>query len=145
MLIELISLFFISFLAGSFIPLSSEAYLIYLSQKNNEHLLLVLVAGLGNTLGGISCYAIARYGGIPLIEKYLKISPARIHSWHIKMEKKSEWVAIFCWLPVVGEVIAAVLGLISNKLFRISVYMFVGKMFRYYILLRGFEGLLNLY
>ncbi len=139
--VELITLFFIAFLAGSFVPLGSEAYLLFLQNKGISNELLILFATLGNTLGGLSCYAIARYGGIPLMKKYLKQSDEKIELWQKRLSGKSEWTAFFCWLPLVGELIAAVLGLISKRTLRISFYMLVGKALRYLFLLGLMEKL----
>ena len=65
-----LGLFLTSFLAGSFVPLGSEAHLIYLANEGYSFYPLLLIATIGNTLGGLTCYLIALYGGRPLIKKY---------------------------------------------------------------------------
>ena len=134
---QYLSLFFTSFLAGSFIPLGSEVLFLYL-QKNDFHLYtLIFVAGLGNTLGGMTCYFIARYGGLPLIKKYLVKDEAKILSWKEKVEGRGEWLALFSWLPLVGELIPTALGLSSTRMLKICLLIFIGKTLRYTFLSLG--------
>ena len=132
----LLSLLLTSFLAGSFIPLGSEAYLALLYKQGYEFWPLLLFSSIGNTLGGMSCYLISRFGGRPLIRKYLRTGDQKLNIWEGRLQGRGEWVALFCWLPVVGELIATVLGLSSQKYGRITFYMFLGKLGRYYLLLK---------
>jgi len=126
-----LTLFITSFLAGSFVPLGSEALLIYLEQQGMNHFVLISMASLGNTLGGMSCYYIAKIGGRPLIKKYLKHNEQKLDSWKKKLHSKGEWTALLCWLPFVGEIIASALGLISDKPIKVALFMLIGKLFRY--------------
>lgn len=136
-----ISLFVTSFLAGSFFPMGSEAHFLYLQDQGESLLGLLISASLGNTLGGMSCYAIARFGGIPLIKKYLKHDEQKLATWEKKLEGKSEFMAMFCWLPFVGELIATALGLVSKRTFKVLTYMYIGKLGRYLILASAFKEL----
>lgn len=140
-IVQYLSLFFTSFLAGSFFPLGSEVLFLYL-QKNGLHLFsLIFVAGLGNTLGGMTCYFIARYGGLPLIKKYLVKDEAMILRWKNKVEGRGEWLALFSWLPIVGELIPTALGLSSTRMLKICLLIFIGKTLRYAVLAFMASGL----
>lgn len=132
---NLLILFGLSFLAGSFIPLGSEAYFIYLFEIGEDPYPLIISASLGNTLGGMTCYGIARVWGRPGILKILREKQDRLRLWESRLSGKGEWLAILCWLPFIGEIIAAVLGLFSNKSIRILFFMLVGKFLRYLLLL----------
>ena len=131
----------ISFLAGSFVPLGSEAYILFVQHKGVNSLAIVLIAGLGNTLGGMSCFYIARYGGRLLVKKYLKYGDELLDKWESRLANKGEWTALFCWLPIVGEVIATVLGLISHKDLKVLILMFIGKAIRYLFVLKMIDYL----
>lgn len=130
-----IFLFFISFIAGSFFPLSSEGHLVYLLSQGYNFIPLLLIASIGNTLGGMSCYFIAYLGGRPLIKKLLKYEDHKIDRWNEKLKYSSEVIAILCWLPFVGEIIATALGLISDKSLKIFIFMFIGKLARYLVIM----------
>lgn len=130
-----LSLLFTAFLAGSFIPLGSEVHLLYLQNKGLNIYALLLSSSIGNTLGGMSCYYIALFGGRVLTRKYLKHSEQKLDTWSARLEGKSEWVAFFCWLPIVGEIIASVLGLLKSHQIKVWIYMFLGKLLRYSLVL----------
>ena len=129
------NLFFLSFLAGSFVPLGSEAYLVYLKAENYNSNALLFWASLGNTFGGMTCFYIAKFGGIPLIKKYLKQGDQKIQYWQKIVKGRGEWLTLFCWLPFVGELIASTAGLLGYQHKRIWIYMFIGKAVRYAFLL----------
>jgi len=140
---ELLLLFTISFLAGSFIPMGSEAYVLYLQNNDFSLLAILMFASIGNTLGGLSCYGLARWGGPVIVQKYLKHDQQKLKLWESRLTGKSEWVALLCWLPFVGELIATVLGFFSKKVIRVSLYMFVGKFLRYAFILKVGEYFFN--
>lgn len=133
---NLLTLFLTSFLAGSFVPLGSEVHLLYLYHHGEAYLPLLFYASLGNALGGMTCYLIGKIGGRKLIIKYLAVGDKKLKYWESKLENKSEWIALFAWLPFVGEVLAACLGMISNRWKTVFLYILIGKMCRYYIVLK---------
>lgn len=128
---EYISLFFLAILAGSFVPAVSEVYFIILMQNEHSMFLLLLAASVGNTIGGMTCYFIGRYGGRPLIKKVFRKGEDKLDFWEVKLRSKSEWTALFSWLPFVGELMSAVIGLIPGRALHVTGYMFIGKLLRY--------------
>ena len=128
---EYISLFTLAALAGSFIPAVSEVYFIYLMQQEHSFTLLLLSASVGNTLGGMTCYFIGRYGGRPLIKKIFRKGEEKLDEWELRLKDKSEWTALFSWLPFVGELLSAVIGLIPGRVIHVTIFMFIGKFLRY--------------
>lgn len=128
---EYLSLFLLAILAGSFLPAASELYFIYLMGSEHSFILLLGAASLGNTIGGMTCYFIGRYGGRPLIKKVFNKGEDKLDLWESRLKDRSEWTALFAWLPVVGELLAAVIGLIPGRVFHVAIYMFIGKLLRY--------------
>ncbi len=68
-----VGLFIASFLAATIIPLSSEIVLSILIASNFDFSFSLLIASLGNWLGGISSYGIGRLGDWNFIEKYFRV------------------------------------------------------------------------
>lgn len=128
---EYFSLFLLAILAGSFVPVVSELYFIYLMQSEHSFFLLMAAASIGNTIGGMTCYFIGRYGGRPLIKKYLNKGEESLDLWESRLRNKSEWTALFAWLPFVGELLSAVIGLIPGRVGHVVIFMFIGKLLRY--------------
>ena len=118
-------------MAGSFVPAVSEVYFIYLMQSEHDIWLLLLSASVGNTIGGMTCYFIGRYGGRALIKKVFKKGEDKLDYWEHKLRGRSEWTALFSWLPFIGEFLSAVIGLIPGRVFHVLGFMFIGKLVRY--------------
>ena len=116
--------------------MSSEAHLLYLQNNDFSVFHLLLVATIGNSLGSMTCYYIGRYGGRDLVGKIFKHDSEKIDLWKKRLNKKPEYWALLCWLPIVGELIATVLGLISNNSIKIFMLMFLGKLARYAVVLQ---------
>lgn len=126
----LTSLFFTSFLAATFLPLSSEAHFIY-ALKSNPAWATLLVATLGNSLGGLFNYWIGHLAKIEWAKKYLGIKESTLSRVEKYTQKHKEFLAFFCFLPIVGDVIAFSLGLLKISLYRVALFMTVGKFVRY--------------
>lgn len=131
---EFVNLFTLSFLAGSFVPVGSEVYFLYLQTQGQTLWQILVVASIGNTLGGMTCYYIARKGRIPLLRKYFKHTEQELEKWQKKLKGKAEVGALLCWLPLVGEIIASAIGLLSDKALRVLIFMFIGKFGRYLLI-----------
>lgn len=128
----LLGLFIGSFLAATILPFSSEA-LLFLMIKGGYNLQEVLwTASAGNWLGGVSCYYLGFLGNWDLIRKYLKLKPENIDKIKCKIDKYGSLLAWFCWLPVIGDPIAVGLGVVRSNILAVFVYMFLGKLVRYY-------------
>ncbi|WP_289047730.1 YqaA family protein [Carboxylicivirga marina] len=127
------ALFLASFLAATVIPFSSEALLSGMLATNYNLYWCLGLATLGNWLGGMSSYGLGWLGKIQWIEKYLKIKHSQINKTQKRIKGKELWVAFFCWLPGVGDVIAVILGLLKVNIVWVSIGMFIGKLLRYIV------------
>ncbi len=128
-------LFAASFLAATVLPFSSEALLAAMALGPWRTAALWLVASTGNTLGGMSSYALGRLGRPDRIARWLRTDPAKAERWHQRLERYGYWAALLTWLPVVGDVIAIALGLGRAPAWAVAVLMFVGKAARYAVVL----------
>jgi membrane protein YqaA with SNARE-associated domain len=127
-------LFLAGFLSGSILPFNSEAVMSVLILAGVNGLSCVVVATLGNTLGGISIFYLGYLGRIEWIEKYGKIKMEKIHAILPKLQKYGPISALLSFVPVIGDVLILGLGFfrISPKL--TMFYMFIGKAARYWLL-----------
>ncbi|MDQ3190793.1 MAG: DedA family protein [Bacteroidota bacterium] len=127
-------LFFASFLAATILPFSSEAILAVMIAAGFDLYTCLWIATAGNWLGGMSCYYLGYLGKWEWIENLLKIKPEKIKNIKIKLDKYGSLMAFFTWLPIVGDPLAVGLGLIKSNLIMVSIFMFIGKLMRYFIL-----------
>ena len=131
--LQLISLFFSSFLAATILPISSELHFAYIANINtsNEISLFLLVATLGNSLGGVTCYILGRLGKWEWLSKYFKIRSDSMLKYKVTLESYGGWPALLCWLPIIGDPIAVYFGLMKAPIKSFILFMTVGKFLRY--------------
>lgn len=125
------ALFAVSFLASTFIPLASEWLLIGLISRQLDVTLVVAVATLGNTLGAMTTWAIGMWGGVWVMRRLLRISEKdqmRAQNWY---DRWGCWSLLFSWLPVVGDPLCLVGGLLKVPLMRFILLVATGKAVRY--------------
>ncbi|MCT4591089.1 MAG: DedA family protein [Carboxylicivirga sp.] len=127
------ALFLASFLAATVVPFSSEALLSGMLATDYNLYWCLALATLGNWLGGMSSYGLGWLGKTEWIEKYLKIKSSQIEKTKKMVAGRELWIALFCWLPGVGDVIAVILGLLKVNWILAGIGMFIGKLLRYII------------
>ncbi len=122
-----------SFLAATLIPFSSDALLLLMVANGFTPIDCIVVATLGNWLGGMSSYFLGYLGKWSWIEKYLRIERQKIERWHNKLEKRGAIFAFFSWLPFVGDIFAVGLGILRTNYIVVATAMLIGKFLRYVI------------
>ncbi len=130
----LITLFAHSFLAATIIPFGSEATFIALQSLGLNPWLCLWTASIGNTLGGLSGYALGRFGRLEWIEKYLHITHRQLLTTQRHINRFGPWLAFFSFLPFIGDFIPLALGLMRSNFVITSLFIFLGKFLRYFIL-----------
>jgi membrane protein YqaA with SNARE-associated domain len=125
------ALFLLSFLAATLIPLGSEWLLVVLLLKGFDPVLSVSLAALGNTLGAMTTYAVGLWGGPFLISRVLRINEAarkRAEGFYLRYGR---WSLLLSWLPVVGDPLCLVGGVLRVGLVPFVVLVGGGKLVRY--------------
>jgi membrane protein YqaA with SNARE-associated domain len=129
-----LGLFFASFLAATIIPfLSSEALLSLMIVNQYSLGLVLLVATIGNWLGGLSCYYIGWIGKWDLIEKHLKIKASTLERLKPNVDRWGAPLAFFCWIPIIGDPLAVGLGLFKTNPISVALWILIGKGIRYLV------------
>ena len=135
-----ISLFFISFLAATIIPFSSEVGLASLLKLNlYNDLLLLISASVGNILGscvnwylGICSRTFEKRKWFPFDKKNLSKSS----NW---FEKYGKWSLLLSWLPVIGDPITFIAGTMKTKFKTFIFLVSISKFSRYLVILILFK------
>ena len=92
---------------------------------------VILVATLGNTLGGMTCFLLGWLCKWSWIERFLKVKEETMAKAHLKVEKYGSFAALLTWLPIIGDPIAIVMGVMRTRVVPTTVLMFIGKGLRY--------------
>ena len=126
-----------AFLAGSFIPFSSEAVMAGLQAAGLDPMQLVIYGSIGNVLGSLFNYGVGRMGKIEWIEKYLHVKKKELDKAERFMAGRGALMGFFAFIPLLGSAITIVLGL-TRANFTISMLSItLGKVLRYILLVYG--------
>ena len=129
-----VSLFLLSFLASTIIPIGSEWLLITMVIKGMNPILSVASATTGNTLGACTTYAIGIYGSEWVSRKLLRFDELSRKRAEMFYAKFGVWSLLFSWLPIVGDPICLAGGLLRIHFGVFLLLVFVGKLLRYGLL-----------
>lgn len=138
-----IGMFISAFLAGTVLPFSSEAVLLACIALGLEPVWSTLSTTAGNALGGLTCYWIGHLGKMEWIEKYLGVSRKHMNRAEKFIKGKGSWIAFLSFLPVIGDAILVVLGLMKANVFIVTISMTIGKLLRYAILVAVTLGIIG--
>lgn len=121
-----------SFLAGTFVPFSSEAVMGALLVTTGMDPWLTIVSGtIGNVLGSMFNYYIGRIWNIHQISRWMHVKETRLMKTQNYVANKGSWIATFSFLPFFGTCISIALGLLRANVWGVLLYSFVGKFGRY--------------
>ena len=138
------ALFALSFLASTLIPLGSEWLLVAMLIQRHDPFLAVTVATVGNYLGACTSYAIGIYGGDFLIKKLLRIGDAERGRAEDFFERYGSWSLLLSWVPIIGDPLCLVGGILKVPFSRFSILVGSGKAVRYaavaWLTLKGFQS-----
>lgn len=125
-------LFASAFLAATIFPAQSEAVLVgMIAAGEHSPWLLVAVATAGNTLGaatnwllGIFVHRFRDRRWFPASEESLLRAEAWYRRW-------GRWSLLLSWVPVVGDPITVVAGVLKEPFFSFILLTLTGKLARY--------------
>jgi membrane protein YqaA with SNARE-associated domain len=125
------ALFLVSFLASTILPLGSEWLLVTLILRGSDPVLSVIIATAGNYCGACTTYWIGIYGSSFLIIKVLRIDENARQRAERFYAKYGSWSLFFSWVPIVGDPLCLIGGLLEVGFIRFSLLVFSGKLVRY--------------
>ena len=129
-----LSLFSISFLAATVLPFSSELTLAGLiSSSNYDNLLLLVVASFGNVLGSVFNWSLGFYSRNLSTKKWFPFKETQIERSSKWFSKFGKWSLLFAWLPIVGDPLTFVAGLLRVRFLDFIILVAIGKVSRYLI------------
>jgi membrane protein YqaA with SNARE-associated domain len=140
---SLATVFIVSFLSATLLPLGSEPVVLGLVQLNPEMLWpVVVVATLGNTLGGAVDWWMG-YGAQKVIDKYQH--SATHHRALIWLERLGPKACLLAWLPIVGDPLCSVAGWLKLPFWPCVAYMAIGKLARYITITAAMRGAFSMF
>ena len=120
-----------SFFSATILPGSSELVLIGLLAKYPAlYWQAIAVATIGNTLGGMTSYALGRF--IP--NRALQKNDGRAIAW---LKKYGLWSLLLSWVPLIGDALCVGAGWLRLNAWTSLVLMAIGKLVRYWLIAGG--------
>ena len=135
----------LSFLSGSILPISSEILLVFFLNLGLSAVGLTVVATIGNTLGGITCFMLGYLTNKKTVQKVLRIPDRRMKRADILIQKYGYWTAAFSFVPAIGEVLLVMLGIMRVNKYKVVGVMALGKLVRYAFIAASYYGLSSLF
>ena len=126
-----LSLFFMSFLASTLLPLGSEWLLVMMLAGGYDPLASVATATVGNYLGAVITYLIGIGGGTWLIEKVMRVSPRQQEQAQRYYHRYGTFSLFFSWLPIIGDPLCLVGGMLRVNFGLFTLLVASGKLVRY--------------
>ena len=119
------TVFIVSFVSATLLPIGSEPAVFGYAKLNPGQLgIVIAVATLGNTLGGMADYWLGRGAKYAVA----KDKQTRYLRWFERLGPKA---LFFSFLPVVGDPLCAVAGWLRLPFWQSSAWMMAGKLVRY--------------
>lgn len=132
---DLWGLFFSSFISSTLLPGGSEVLLGYLlNQQLYSAELLVLIAGVGNTLGGVLTWAMGYWLQHRFQLTHLKKRQLQALAW---LQKYGYPVLLFSWLPLIGDPLCLLSGWLKMRFWVCCLLIMTGKLLRYSLIATG--------
>lgn len=128
-----LTLFVSAFISATLFPLGSEALFIYDIKEGNNLYLLLLFATFGNALGSCLNYYFG-YKGEEFLERKKLITKNKIEKYKKSFDKYGGYTLLLSWLPIVGDPITLIAGILKYDLKKFIFLVFISKFLRYAVL-----------
>ena len=140
-------MFAAALIAGTFLPFlpaSSEVVLGgFLAAGKGDPGSLILSATVGNVIGSIINYFIGRYVSGLTDKRWFPVTEAQMRRASRYFNKYGFWILLMSWLPVFGDLLTTIAGLLRTDFKLFLALTALGKFFRYFIIVVGmgwFQG-----
>ena len=129
----LLGLFLGTFLAATILPFSSDLLYMAILAATKDPVSCLIVGTAGNWLGSVFTYIIGYIGKWEWIEKWFKVKESTLAKQKSHIDKYGPILALTCWVPVIGDVIAIALGFYKTRPWSTFLFMLIGKFGRFLI------------
>ncbi len=123
-------MFIAAFLAATILPLGSEIVFSALLLSDIPQLALWLSATGGNVAGSVVNYFIGWWGGEWLARKRPDHQPV-LRRAQAHFQRYGQFSLLFAWLPVIGDPLTVVAGMLRTRIWVFILLVTVGKGARY--------------
>ncbi len=138
-----LSLFISAFIAATLLPFYSEVMLSVLLANGGSYLGLWIAATTGNTLGSWVNWFLGKYLLHFQGRRWFPFKPDSLEKAQQGFNRYGLWSLLFAWMPIVGDPITFVAGIMRVPLLPFLLLVFIGKGLRYAIVMLLTEAALG--
>ncbi|MFE8072360.1 YqaA family protein [Marinobacteraceae bacterium S3BR75-40.1] len=124
-------LFSSAFAAATILPFYSEVVFASMIYQGFDPWGLWVVATLGNTLGANVNWVIGRYLLHYQDRRWFPVKPEQLTRAQEKFQKFGSWTLLMAWLPIGGDALTFVAGIMRVNVFLFTLLVAIGKGARY--------------
>lgn len=130
----LFGLFCGTFLSATILPFPSDVIVIGIYEAGYPIVPSLIIATIGNLLGGLTNYYIGYKGHSEKLIKKFKLNQEKLDKWEVRLSKWGIYLGLISFLPLIGEPMVAALGFFRVKIIPLAFMMLIGKFIRYFVL-----------
>ncbi|GAB2788427.1 YqaA family protein [Halomonas shantousis] len=134
-----LGLFVSSFVAASLLPFYSEVALVGLAHAGYDAFALLAVATAGNTLGAALNWVMGRYLEQYKERRWFPFKPHKLGRAQHWFNRFGVWSLLLAWLPVGGDALTFIAGLMRVSFPLFFVLTAIGKGARYAVILLAMQ------
>ncbi len=125
-------LFLVALVAATLLPAQSELLLLaMLASGRFDPAWLLLAASVGNVLGSTVNWAIGRFLAQHRGARWFPVSVEAMAGAERRYLKYGQWSLLLSWLPVIGDPLTLIAGVLRMPLLRFVVLVTIAKTGRY--------------
>lgn len=123
------------FIAATLLPAQSEAVLLgMLHLLQQSAMLLVLFATVGNVLGSVLNWWLGTQLERFKERSWFPVSEQRLVQAQDYYQRYGSWILLFSWLPIIGDPITFVAGVLRERFYRFLILVSLAKGGRYVLI-----------
>jgi membrane protein YqaA with SNARE-associated domain len=133
-------LFLSAFGAATILPLSSEIAFIGMLEAGYDPIWVWLVATAGNSLGAAINWILGRFLTRFETHRWFPFKPDSLRRSQLWFHKYGVWSLLFAWLPIVGDALTFIAGVMRVRFELFFILTALGKGARYVVVYLIYSG-----
>ncbi len=129
-----VGLFIFGAIATTIIPLSPEIAALAVWKIGAPVIPTTIILTLGNYAGNALNYWVGYSGGFWVLKNFFSTKKKRLDMAHNMFSKYGPPILLFSWLPIIGDPLTFVPGVLRYSFKKFTIYVVIGKIIRYIVL-----------
>ena len=129
-----------AFLSATLLPGSSETVLVgLLAAGQGQPGYLVVAASLGNISGAAANWLLGRFFSHLFSRTWFPVGSETVAKAQFWFTRYGVWSLLFSWVPVIGDPLTLVAGVLRVGIWRFLILVSIGKVLRYLVILSAWQ------